>query len=97
MEAEHIHNKLLFDGLNDALDFYRPYGINGQTYPWKNYIQHTQIKLVNGKSFKRILELAKEKVFEWAAYQCGLLIEKNHAIFAHFVARGLILDEAYLA
>ena len=33
----------------------------------------------------------------WAAQQCGLLIEKNHEIFAHFYARGFRLDEAYLA
>ena len=51
LEAEHIHNKLLFDGLNDALDFYRPYGINGQTYPWKNFLQHKQIKLVDDNNF----------------------------------------------
>ena len=43
-----------------------------------------------------ILEDAKKKVFEWATYQCGLLIEKNAAIFEHFIGKGIILDEAYL-
>ena len=26
-ELEHVHNKLIFDALNEALDYSRPYGL----------------------------------------------------------------------
>ncbi len=32
LEAHHIHNKLIFDAFDDALDYFKPYGIDGQPY-----------------------------------------------------------------
>lgn len=29
LELEHIHNKAIFDALNEALDYHRPFGIVG--------------------------------------------------------------------
>ena len=34
-ELERIHNKAIFDAFNEALDYYRPYGIKGRPLPWK--------------------------------------------------------------
>ena len=33
-EWENIHNKVLFDAVNDALDEFRPYGHRGPPAPW---------------------------------------------------------------
>ena len=33
-EWENIHNKVLFDAVNDALDEFRPYGLKGPPAPW---------------------------------------------------------------
>ena len=33
-ECEHIHNKAIFDGINEALDIYRPHGKKGEPLPW---------------------------------------------------------------
>lgn len=33
-EWENIHNKVLFDAVNEALDNYRPYGLRGPPLPW---------------------------------------------------------------
>jgi len=33
-ESEHIHNKAIFDAVNEALNFYRPYGARGEPMPW---------------------------------------------------------------
>lgn len=33
-EWENIHNKVLFDAVNDALDEFRPYGLRGPPAPW---------------------------------------------------------------
>ena len=35
-EWENIHNKVIFDAVNDALDEFRPYGLNGPPAPWSN-------------------------------------------------------------
>lgn len=34
-ELERIHNKAIFDAFNEALDYYRPFGIKGRPLPWK--------------------------------------------------------------
>ena len=41
-ESEHIHNKAIFDAINEALNECRPYGVKGEPMPWsqearKNY------------------------------------------------------------
>lgn len=33
-EWENIHNKVIFDAINEALDNYRPYGLRGPPMPW---------------------------------------------------------------
>lgn len=33
-EWENIHNKVIFDAVNDALDEFRPYGLKGPPAPW---------------------------------------------------------------
>ena len=33
--AIHIHNKAIFDALNETLDKVRPYGVWGEPFSWK--------------------------------------------------------------
>ncbi len=33
-ESEHIHNKAVFDSLNESLSKFRPYGLSGDPMPW---------------------------------------------------------------
>ena len=33
-ELENIHNKAVFDAVNEALDGMRPYGLKGPPLPW---------------------------------------------------------------
>lgn len=33
-EAQHIHNKVVFDCVNEALNLVRPYGSQGEPMPW---------------------------------------------------------------
>ena len=35
-KAMNIHNKSIFDSLNESLDAFRPYGVIGEPYPWKS-------------------------------------------------------------
>ncbi len=34
-ELQHIHNKVIFDAMNEALDWFRIYGLTGRPFPWK--------------------------------------------------------------
>ena len=36
--AMHIHNKAIFDSINEAVDKFRPHGLTGQPYPWKAFV-----------------------------------------------------------
>jgi len=33
-EADHIHNKAIFDSVNEAMNSVRPYGAAGEPMPW---------------------------------------------------------------
>ena len=33
-EAQHIHNKVVFDCVNESLNMVRPYGSQGEPTPW---------------------------------------------------------------
>jgi len=33
-EAQHIHNKVIFDCVNEGLNAVRPYGSSGEPMPW---------------------------------------------------------------
>ena len=80
------------------MDLFRPFGLIGEPYPWKKKIKHYKIKPITEDNYEDVLEMAKDKVLEWASYQCGLLIEKEEAIWASNVTgKGAIFDEAYLA
>ena len=35
-EADHIHNKAVFDAINEAMKNMRPYGFDGEPMPWTN-------------------------------------------------------------
>ena len=35
-EADHIHNKAIFDCVNEAMNQARPYGVAGEPMPWTN-------------------------------------------------------------
>jgi hypothetical protein len=42
-ELDRIHNKAIFDSFNEALDYYRPFGIKGRPLPWKVFLPFLSI------------------------------------------------------
>jgi len=44
-ESVHIHNKAIFDALNESLMKFRPYGIQGEPMPWSNKNRRLQTKV----------------------------------------------------
>ena len=74
--------------MNDVLDQFRPHGTSGQPYPWKTSIKHYKIKPITDENYEDVLEMAKDKVLEWASYQCGLLFEKDEEMFGYGMGEG---------
>jgi len=80
-EADHIHNKAIFDCVNEAMNMARPYGIGGEPMPWSNvprknvhiadYDNEESVDLVLG----RVLTRVKDKVIMWANAKVGSLNE----------------------
>ena len=52
-ESDHIHNKAIFDAVNEALNSVRPYGKLGEPMPWsmrprKNFFPYASEKDLEG-------------------------------------------------
>jgi len=71
VELEHIHNKMIFDSLNEILDSFRPYGLVGQPYPWKISIKSNSPIPITEENMEPVLQKAEKKVLGWAKYHCG--------------------------
>ena len=72
-EWENIHNKVVFDCLNEILDSYRPYGLKGPPLPWSNNIRTLTYKYCEEERIDEIFCEAREKVLKWAALESGTL------------------------
>jgi len=48
-EADHIHNKAVFDAMNEAMKSLRPYGFVGEPMPWTNAPRKYSVALANVK------------------------------------------------
>ncbi len=38
-ESEHIHNKAVFDAINESLNKFRPYSMLGNPMPWSTKVR----------------------------------------------------------
>ena len=77
VEMENIHNKAIFDGLNEALDGMRPYGLRGPPVPWSKQNKTLTFKFGTSESIPDVFNDAKKKVISWAKHQVGGLMEKS--------------------
>ena len=70
-EWENIHNKVIFDGINEALDNFRPYGLRGPPMPWSEQTRTLTYK--NGQQIDVVLKNVRQKVLDWAKSFSGAL------------------------
>lgn len=68
---ENIHNKAIFDGLNEALDGLRPYGLRGTPVPWSKQSKSLTFNFGNVESLDSLLEAAKRIVESWTSTRAG--------------------------
>eukprot|EP01022_Parablepharisma_sp_SALTPOND_P025576 TRINITY_DN59_c0_g3_i1.p1 TRINITY_DN59_c0_g3~~TRINITY_DN59_c0_g3_i1.p1 ORF type:complete len:1605 (+),score=215.77 TRINITY_DN59_c0_g3_i1:8435-13249(+) len=69
-ECEHIHNKAIFDAVNEALNLIRPYGMHGQPMPWSTIPRVLFTKIAEPSI---IIRNIKNIVLDWASFEAGTL------------------------
>lgn len=72
LEMELFHNKGVFDAFNEALDYYRPYGLMGIPFSWKSSKIYRPREITEDL-LDLVLEKTKEKVLIWSSFMCGYL------------------------
>ena len=72
---EHIHNKLLFDCLNESLDIQRIFGLKGQPLALRSRGRHS--KSIDIHSIPIVLTRAAQMVVEWSTFMCGFIPFKD--------------------
>ncbi|CAD8121249.1 unnamed protein product [Paramecium sonneborni] len=92
LELEHIHNKVLYDALNEALDYYRPFGLNGYPLPWVKQPLELIQRNKKRECLQDIFQGAIKQVTDWTSFLVGLIIDKPDSPFPKI----LMLDQEYL-
>lgn len=91
-EADHIHNKAIFDAVNEAMNLARPYGVDGEPMPWsnkprKNVYLHVEDSLESvQRVLGRVLNQVKHRVLCWASTYAGSIsgqYSSNRSAVAH--------------
>lgn len=59
-ECEHIHNKVLFDCINDSLLQFKPYGKEGEPLPWGR--KNRRLKPTDDFTLNEVFEIVKHDV-----------------------------------
>lgn len=81
LECENIHNKAIFDGLNEALDGLRPYGLRGPPVPWsQSGGRALTFKYGSVDSIGDLLLEAERRVFKWQNVGAGKIPTKRQQL-----------------
>ena len=75
VELEHIHNKMIFDSFNEALDLFRVYGARGAPLGFKP--QTTPVMAISDEKLPSVLLKAAQRVIEWSTFMCGFIPYKE--------------------
>lgn len=89
-EWEHIHNKALFDSINESLLQFKPYGKDGEPMPWsrkQRKLQKTPIQ--RDIDIKKMFEIIKHDMFRWSIMQAGTLPRRE------FIFSGVFDEELF--
>jgi hypothetical protein len=70
-ECQHIHNKVLFDCINDSLQQFRPNGKDGTPTVWSTVGR--KLKPTEDFSLEEMFEITKHDLFRMAIMQAGTL------------------------
>ena len=73
-EAQHIHNKVIFDCVNEGFNMVRPYASAGEPMPWSRKPRRNVIFMFESPDdLDKILNNVKANVITWARIRAGAL------------------------
>jgi len=70
-ESDHIHNKAIFDAVNESLNMVRPYGKFGEPMPWSSRPRKNFFPYANENDLEGVLKTVKKCILEWADIKAG--------------------------
>ena len=79
-ECQHIHNKVLFDCINDSLQQFRPHGKEGAPQQWSTLGR--KLKPTEDFTLEEMFEITKHDLFRMAIMQAGTL-PRREFVFNH--------------
>lgn len=86
-ECQHIHNKVLFDCINDCLQQFRPHGKDGAPMVWSRLGR--KLKPTEDFTLEEMFEITKHDLYQMAITQSGTLPRRE------FVFGGKFDDELF--
>jgi hypothetical protein len=81
-ECQYIHNKVLFDSINDSLQQFRPYGKDGPPNSWSGITR--KLRPQEDFTLAEMVEVAKHDLFRMAITQAGTLPRREFIFGGHF-------------
>lgn len=84
-ECEHIHNKAIFDCINESLNQFRPYGKEGVPMTWSTKLRKLREDEI--LEFSKMFEIIKQDLFRWGYTTAGTLPKRE------FITDGEHFDE----
>lgn len=76
-EAQHIHNKVIFDCVNEGLNMVRPYSNQGEPMLWSKKPRRNLIFLFDSADdLDKVLLQVKATVIQWAQTKAGAMSDK---------------------
>ena len=81
-ESQHIHNKVLFDCINDSLSQFRPHGKDGAPMAWSRLSR--KLKPTEDFTLEEMFEITKHDLFRMAIMQAGTLPRREFVFSGHF-------------
>lgn len=83
-ECEHIHNKAIFDCINESLNQFRPYGKEGVPMMWSNKLRKLREDEI--LEFSKMFEIIKQDLLRWSFTWAGTLPKRE---FVYYRQRAL--------
>lgn len=74
-ECDHIHNKNIFDCINESLNQFRPYGKEGVPMPWSSKLRKLREDEI--LEFNKMFEIIKQDLFRWWYTGAGTLPKRE--------------------
>lgn len=95
-EWENIHNKVIFDWVNEILDNYRPYGLKGPPLPWSTNLRTLTYKYSEQERVEEVLYEVQDKIMTWAETEAGTLTDSDTILNAPMEIRQVMTEKQFL-